>query len=281
MGPVPISRERSNDELEELFLPIINDNDFLDLCKEEFVKTSFSSPPTSRDEHGEIVHEMNMSVYENVQIDRNNDDLTFVRREIDIIRKEETKNNHFSHLNLSNEKRSKSTRRRATIDSLVDEKHEFDSAFLERIVEQQIEAARRAGSGKNFQTIDNNLPRTETFSRPNFVALPILNPSVPSRSLLDHIESPKDAHLRRTRSMRQANPLTANEPPRRFSTIEEKGKLTTPFKSIRRQMSNRNSTASFNRKVSRGRRVRPLLLLDVETPNPRSELTFAPLVDDD
>ena len=276
MGPSLIYSERSNEELEELFQTIVNDKDFLNLCEEEFGKTYFSSASSpSRDEHGEIVHEINMSVYYNVQVDRNNADLTFVQRSINVIPDEQ--NNRFSNLNLSNDiercvqmhdfvrrqatekkpttttKKSNSTRRRATIGSLIEETHEFDPASLERIVEQQLEAARRAGSWQHFQPINNNLQRTQTFSQPRFVAPPILQPDFSSRIRVDQIDYPNDAHLRRSRSMRQVNPSPPNDPSRRLSTLEERSKLTTPLKSIRRQMNNRNPTASFNRKVSKGR----------------------------
>lgn len=209
MGLTLVSSERSTEELDELFRTIVNDNDFLNLCEEEINKTNFSP---RRDQHGDVVHEINMSVYYNVQVDRNNADLTFVERSINV-----------------NPEKKKTTRRRATICSLPDDKHEFDPASLERIVEQQLEAARRAGSWKNFQPIDNNASRTHTLPRTKFVAPPILDP-----------------------------PLT-----------EKKSKLTTPLKSIRRQIHNRNPTAALNRKVSNGResRERPLplllLLLDV------------------
>jgi hypothetical protein len=220
MGLSLVPSERTSEELEELFRTIVDDNDFLHLCEEEINKTHF---PPQRDQHGKVVHEINMSVFYNVEVDRNNADLTFVQRSINVIPKEKTT--------------AATTRRRATICSLVnEEKHDFDPASLERIVEQQLEAARRAGSLKNFQPIDNNAARTQTISRTKFVAPPVLEPKIPPRPRVE--PSVPEVQLRRAKP----------------SPAEEKLKLTTPLKSIRRQMHHRNSTAGLNRKVSEGRR---------------------------
>ncbi|CAF3817440.1 unnamed protein product [Rotaria magnacalcarata] len=84
---------------------------------------------------------------------------------------------------------------------------EFDSATLAQIVEQQLEAARRAASMKNFNPISNQSVRKQAVNRAKFVQPPKLN-SKPaeqiSRHRIDHIEFP-NATL--TRSLRKpSNP---------------------------------------------------------------------------
>jgi len=86
-------------------------------------------------------------------------------------------------------------KRRTTISS-VDETQEYDSAALARIVEQQLEAARRAAAAKNFNPIADQPSRTQPpVNRVKFVPPPTLTPQVKEqtapRHRIDHIEFPK------------------------------------------------------------------------------------------
>lgn len=127
MGPSIVYSERTNEELEELFRTIINDDEFLNVCQKEFhereqiIEDNLSSymfptntfdyeeiPTNSNDDPTQprIVHEINMSIYYNVEVDKNNSDLTFVQRYINVLPEEKDdsmKKNRFSNLNLSND----------------------------------------------------------------------------------------------------------------------------------------------------------------------------------
>jgi hypothetical protein len=172
-----------------------------------------------------------MSIYYNVEVDRNNSDLTFVKRYINVLPEEKdnlTKKNRFSNLNLSNnidrfvkihdyihhsqqqetkiiEKNKKLSikrrqthvepKRRITVSS-TDETEEYDSAALAQIVEQQLAAAHRAAAMKSFNSITNPTARTQPpINRAKFVAPPILTPKPKEqdpRSRVNHIiEYPK------------------------------------------------------------------------------------------
>ena len=228
LGPSIIYSEQTNEELEALFRTIIDDDEFLDVCQEKFDKVDLSSnlprekfdydeiSATNKDQlKGRVVHEINMSVYYNVEVDRNNSDVTYVHRTINVIPDEKTdrssKQNRFSNLKLPNdidryvqmhdyvhhsqmEKKPSIKRRtthvepkRRTTIAAINETEEYDAAFLAQVVEQQLQAARRAEQAKKFTPIVNQptlVPPTPV-NRAKFVRPPTL----PSR--IDHIEYPK------------------------------------------------------------------------------------------
>ncbi len=249
MGPSIVYSERTNEELEELFRTIIDDEEFLNVCQQKleegdkFNKNDLSSFHFSRNKcdyeeistnidkdelKPRIVHEINMSIYYNIEVDRNNSDLTFVQRYINVLPEEKdnlTKKNRFSNLNLPNNidrlvkihdsvhhsqqptkpipnkkplvKRRQTyvePKRRTTI-STINETQEYDSAALARIVEQQLEAARRAAAMKNFNPIVNHSARTQPpVDRARFVPPPILTPKIREqtpRHRVDHIQFPQ------------------------------------------------------------------------------------------
>jgi hypothetical protein len=229
LGPSIVYSERTNEELEALFRTIVDDDEFLNVCQEKFgqVPNDHYSPfilPTNKFDYeeiptedkdqlkGRVVHEINMSVYYNVEVDRNNSDLTFVKRYINVIPEENSKKNRFSNLNLSNnidrfvkihdyvhhsqqEKKSSVKRRsipvepkrRSTISSSVNQIEEYDSAVLAHIVEQQLAAA-----AKNFSPITHQYTRIQPpVNRAKFIQPPILIPKANEHYRVDHIEYPK------------------------------------------------------------------------------------------
>jgi hypothetical protein len=254
LGPSIVYSERTNEELEELFRTIIDDKEFLNICQQDLKQQDkfdnddltsllFSTNKFDYDEiptidsgtasKPEIVHEINMSVYYDFQINRENSDLKFIKRYINIIPEQNeslTKKNRFSNLNLPNhidrcvkmhdyvhhsqqqqetkipkqeviQNKKPSIRRRQT---MIDPKRrstitttdaeEFDPDALAQIVEQQLEAARRAAAAKQFTPIVNQTPRTQPVNRVKFVQPPILIPKVkeqPPRHRVDDIEFPK------------------------------------------------------------------------------------------
>jgi hypothetical protein len=245
LGPSIVYSERTNEELEALFRTIINDEEFLNVCQEKFEKYNeddltlstnhFDYEEISRDElKPRVVHEINMSVYYNIEVDRNNSDVTYVKRYINVIPEENdhtTKKNRFSNLNLSNDierfikmhdyvrhsqpppeakitenkpsvKRRQihvEPRRRTTIDQI----QEYDSVALAQIVEQQLAAARHAAARNNFNPIVNPSARVQPpVNRAKFIQPPILIPKLNEqtpRHRVDYIEFPKRNlnHLRR------------------------------------------------------------------------------------
>ncbi len=251
MGPSIVYSERSNEELEELFRTIIVDEEFLNVCQREFEEqgnvdlAEFTFPrkefdyeevstnPENDNLKPQVVHEINMSVYYNIEVDRNNPDLTFVKRYINIVPEvndQSSKKNRFSNLNLPNDidrlvkmhdymrhsqqqsppEQTKPTpnkkppvkrrqtqvepKRRSTI-STANDSEQYDAAALAQLVEQQLEAARRASAMKNFNPIANPKARIQPpVNRAKFVPPPILNskPKEPTlRSHVNHIEFPK------------------------------------------------------------------------------------------
>ena len=250
MGPSIVYSERTNEELEELFRTIVDDEEFINVCHEKINQyekdhendyTSYNSstnkfeydeiPPTNGDDlKPVVVHEINVSVYYNVEVDKNNSDLTFVKRFINVVPEEEneksTKKNRFSNLNLSNDiervvkahdhvhhsqpeikpppQKKSSIKRRQTYNELkrrstissVNETQEYDSAVLARIVEQQLEAARLAAEKKkSFNPIITPSVRTEPpVNRATFIQPPILIPKTKEetpRHRIDDIEFPR------------------------------------------------------------------------------------------
>jgi hypothetical protein len=239
LGPSIVYSERTNEELEALFRTIINDEEFLNVCQQKFEKYNeddlssftlstnhFDYEEISRDElKPRVVHEINMSVYYNIEVDRNNSDVTYVKRYINVIPEENdhtTKKNRFSNLNLSNDierfikmhdyvrhsqppetkitenktpiKRRQihvEPRRRTTIDQI----QEYDSVALAQIVEQQLAAARHAAARNNFNPIVNQSPRVQPpVNRAKFIQPPILIPKTNEqtpRHRIDYIEFPK------------------------------------------------------------------------------------------
>lgn len=211
MGPSIIYSEQSNEELEALFRTIIDDDEFLSVCQNKFNHVDIPREKFAYDEisntnqdqlKDRIVHEINMSVYYNIEVDRNNSDVTYVHRTINVL--PESNKNRFSNLNLSNdidrfiqmhdyvhhhspsEKKPsiKQQRRTTTTIAAINETHEYDSAFLEDIVERQLQAARRAEQANQFTPIVNQ-PPPSTIQRTKFVRPPIFIPKI------DHIEYPK------------------------------------------------------------------------------------------
>ena len=263
MGPGLVYSERTNEELEDLFRKIISDHDFLNLCQDELIKNRCPSfdvsnnscaydevplPEESDQAEGQVVHEINMSVYYDFQVDQKNSNLKFLQSYIEIIPEENetsTGKNRFSDLNLSNDidrlvqmhdhvhhhprhatkntqnKPSESSdakktsvkrrstplesKRRSTISSVPDASDEFDSASLARIVEDQLDAARRAGSLEHFNPIEGPSLRThQSAQRVNFVQAPTLATKANEneanrqstngtlrRHRIDHIEFPR------------------------------------------------------------------------------------------
>jgi hypothetical protein len=260
LGPSIVYSERTNEELEELFRTIIDDEEFLNVCQKEFKqRDKFNKEDlpsfifsTNKDDYEEVpattendnqskprvVHEINMSIYYDFQVNQENSDLKFVKRYINIIPEEnenKKKNNRFSTLNLSNDidrlvkmhdfvhhsqqqqqqqqeikitkpeviPHKKSTikrrqtclepRRRTTIPAISDT-HEFDSAALARIVEEQLEAARFAAAIENFIPKANPSSRMMPINRTRFIEPASLISQSKEQSLrhrIDDIEYPK------------------------------------------------------------------------------------------
>ena len=151
-----------------------------------------------------VVHEINVSVRYDVYIDRNNSNLQLLRTYFNVIPEENensTKRNRFSNLNLSNDidrfvrmhdyvhhsqrsntktnrpelnpnrkpqQPSTNDKRRTTI-LTTNENEEFDSDTLAQIVEQQLEAARRAAVMKNFNPTENLSIRKQQINRAEFI----------------------------------------------------------------------------------------------------------------
>lgn len=224
MGPSIIYSEQSNEELEELFRTIVTDDEFLHICRAEFEKNQMnpfdeihSNPGGGGGGSGEVVHEINMSISYNVQVDEKNPDVKYVRRSINIIPGEEkAKTNRFSNLKLSNDidqfvkmhdfvhhqpkpkekvplkRRTTLTdpKRRATISSFPQEKTEFAPDVLAKIVEEQLEAARRAGALSEFRPIEKPSREKDIRSQTKFRPAPTLQRSS-SRHRIDQIEYSK------------------------------------------------------------------------------------------
>ncbi|CAF3590553.1 unnamed protein product [Rotaria socialis] len=308
LGPSIVYSERTNEELEELFRTIIVDQEFSKVCQQElkqhekFPHNNSSSllNPINEYDYEEvsvidnenelkphIVHEINMSVHYDFEIDENSSDLRLIKKYFNIIKQEDQdvpKKNRFSNLNLSNDidrfikmhdylhhsqqhetKTSKQELKKtqksiikqretnknqnkpaiitsanqnkpATITSTNQNKptiitstsqskskitkstnqtDEFDSAALAHIVEQQLEAARRAASMKNFNPIPNQSVRKQAVNRAKFVQPPKLN-SKPteqiSRHRIDHIEFPKTTLTRSLRKPSNPNDEIISKP---------------------------------------------------------------------
>lgn len=239
LGPTIVYSERTNEELEELFRTIIHDEEFLNVCQNKihqyeqaFTTTKFEYDDVSQNHHEQdqpqIVHEINMSVYYNVEIDKNNSDVTFVNRIININSDENKTSNRFSNLNLSNDidrlvkahdyvqhshqqekkpkiqqrQTPKQVKRHATI-STTDETYKYDSAVLAQIVEQQLTVA--AKNKQQFNPIHHKPTNIKqpSINRPNFVQPTKLIPKIndeQTRHRIDHIEYPKTnlTRLRKT-----------------------------------------------------------------------------------
>lgn len=129
MGSSIVYSERTNEELEELFRSLIIDDEFMKVCQEEFGQydkftednlfshiilpdqcdyEEISSVHNENTLKPHVVHEISMSVQYDVEVDRNNPDLTFVKRSINVLKPEhentiKPKTNRFSNLNLSND----------------------------------------------------------------------------------------------------------------------------------------------------------------------------------
>ncbi|CAF1684836.1 unnamed protein product, partial [Adineta ricciae] len=104
LGSSIVYSERTNEELEELFRTIIDDDEFLNVCQKEFEqhdkfdkedlpsfilstnKNDYEEIPATTESENElkprVVHEINMSVYYDFHVDRENSDLKFVKRYI-------------------------------------------------------------------------------------------------------------------------------------------------------------------------------------------------------
>ena len=221
MGPSIVYSEQTNEELEALFRTIIDDEEFLDVCQEKLnlSREKFDYDEISNSEkdqlQGRVVHEINMSIYYNIEVDRNNSDVTYVQRTINVVPDPSvSKKNRFSNLNLPNHidrfvkmhdyvrhsqsERKPSIRRRQTplepkrrtTIAVINEAEEYDAGFLAQVVEQQLEAARRAEQAKRFIPIPTRVPPPPV-NRARFVQPPTLLSKVDLRHRVDHIEYPK------------------------------------------------------------------------------------------
>lgn len=246
---------------------------------------------------GEVVHEINMSIFYNVETDRKNPDLQFVQRSFTII-PEQPKTNRFSNLKLSKNienfvkmhdivhhqaktsPKRRSTqidpRRRATISSISDEKSEFSPDVLTRIVEEQLEAARRSNvSFEKIRPVEKSSIQTKFCPAPRHrvdrIEFPQRNltrfrqeelilqceKTIRSSNLamkqrqiplnvksIDLIEIPSIKNEKNVRLVRYEM-LSKNE---KFPQI----KMTTPLKSIRKEIRQKNLNARDNPHVSKG-----------------------------
>lgn len=245
MGPSIVYSERSNEELEALFRTIIDDDEFLNVCQEKFEKLNLPREKFAYDEisnhekdpiQGRVVHEINMSIYYNVEVDRNNSDVTYVQRTINVVPDHKSKKNRFSNLNLSNQidrlvkmhdyvrqskpERKPSIKRRSTqLESkrrttiaTINESEEYDSAFLAQLVEQQLEAARRAEQAKHFTRIRQPPPPPPpVVNRAKFVQPPTFPSKIDPRHRVDHIEYPKGNLSRRPLTFLDNQPIDERE----------------------------------------------------------------------
>jgi len=237
-----------------------------------------------------------MSIFYNVETDRKNPDLQFVQRSFTII-PEQSKTNRFSNLKLSKNienfvkmhdivhhqaktspKRRPTQidpRRRATISSISDEKSEFSPDVLTRIVEEQLEAARRSHvSFEKLQPVEKRSTQTKFCPAPRHrvdqIEFPQRNltrfrqdeiirqyqKTIRSSNLamkerqiplnvksIDLIEIPSIKNEKNVRLIRYEM-LAKNE---KFPQI----KMTTPLKSIRKEIRQKNLNAHDNPHVSK------------------------------
>jgi len=205
LGPTIVYSERTNEELEELFRTIIHDDEFVNVCHEKIQQyeqaftqqnpSTFEYDDVSQNHHEQsqpqVIHEINMSVYYNVEVDKNNSDVTFVNRVINVD-SHQTKKNRFSNLNLSNDidrvvkvhdyvqhshsqDKPKPTvekkRHQGTI-STVDETEKYDSNVLARIVEQQLAFAAK---NKQFNSNQQKFTDEQTRHRVDHIEYPKMN----------------------------------------------------------------------------------------------------------
>lgn len=267
MGPSIVYSERTNEELEELFQSVINDESFIKFCSEQ-LKKSYST--SKQPAEGEIVHEINLSVSVNVEVDQDNPDIKLIRKTINFLPAEEKKN-RFSNLHLSDDvdryvqmhdylrhsrpsaqtkvDRRTDPRRRATISAIFDEKNEYEPALLEKIVEQQLEAAQRAGSMKEFNPISKSSVPTSVIHQTKFVRAPTFptKDEVRLRHRVDHIEYPKQTINRITK--RPMKPGENYQRPMSAVFINDRlasTTLTTPLKGIKRQFQDQTSASNQN-----------------------------------
>ena len=322
MGPTLVYSERTNEELEELFRTIVTDDEFLDLCREQFERTQVveSNGPTT----GEVVHEINMSVFYNVETDRKNPDLQFVQRSFTIVPEKKASTNRFSTLKLSknidecvkmhdrvHHQTRRRPNRRATICSISDEKSEFAPDVLNKIVEEQLEAARR--STEQFEPIDRRSTGRKISSQTKFCPVPTFLRSS-SRHRIDRIDYPTrnftrlihkssehDEIVRQSQQTIRSSNVALKEkrlPPNvksidlieipslkneknvqmlRYETLtrdELQSKSTSPLKTVRRELRQKNLTAKQNPHVFKGTQLPAGTHTDQRT-HPHSRLTAA------
>ena len=87
MDPTIVYSERTNEELEELFRTIINDEEFYHACDEKLKQYEETHPfdydQISSHSHDpsqpQVVHEITMSIHYNIEVDKNDSDLTYVQ----------------------------------------------------------------------------------------------------------------------------------------------------------------------------------------------------------
>ena len=215
-------------------------------------KNSFVPSSTSRDEHGEIVDEMKMSIYDNVQIDRNNAELAFVQREMKInSHRGEEEQSLLQCQSLEREIRW-SRRNTSSIPPPWRESSNNRSKLRDGRVQGRISKRSRTISREHKGSVG----RTSSPHRSSILTFPRDLFSITSNLPRTCISVERD------RGERQIAHSVE-----KYSTADEQSKSQDKFQSKGLQREKSTNTAAAARR-------------DAETPNPRSEVTFAPLVDD-